>query len=122
MAFIHATVRLEPQQFFETHLNVFGCTVEQTGNRPENATERLTVEQPADTAGLWVYPNPASDVIFVEKNGIQPVHAAVVSPTGQVYQRILLEGASTRLDVSGLSSGVWFLRTEEGAVVRFVRM
>lgn len=122
MTFIHATVRLEPQQFFETHLNVFGCTVEQTGNRPENAPERLTVEQPADTAGLWVYPNPASDAVFVEKTGTQPVYAAVVSPAGQVYRTILLEGTSTPLDISGLPSGVWFLRTEEGAVVRFVRM
>lgn len=122
MAFIHASARLEPQQFFETHLNVFGCTVEQSANRPENAAVRSTTAPAAEPASLWVFPNPASDVIFVEKPGDQPVQAAVVSATGYVYRTVLLEGTSTRLDVSGLPPGVWVVRTAEGEAVRFVRM
>lgn len=122
MTFIHASARLEPQQFLEAHLNVFGCTVEQTANRPESAAARSTTAPAADPTGLWVFPNPASDVLFVEKTGDRPVQATVVSATGYVYRTVLLEGTSTRLDVSGLPAGVWLVRTAEGAAVRFVRM
>lgn len=122
MTFIHASARLEPQQFLETHLNVFGCTIEQTANRPESAAARSTTSPAAEPTGLWLFPNPASDVLFVEKTGDPPVQAAVVSVTGHVYRTILLEGTSTRLDVSGLPAGVWLVRTAEGTAVRFVRM
>jgi len=121
MAFIHASVRLEPQQFFETHLNVFGCTVEQTANRPESSAGR-SADDLAETTSLEIFPNPASAFILIEKSGDTQVQAQLVSATGQVFQTMLLTDVRTRVDVSGLPAGVWFLRTEDGGVARFVRM
>jgi len=60
--YIHATAKLFPQVFTETHLNVFDCPVQQTSNRPADAKERQFVAAPS---GIAIFPNPASDVLNV---------------------------------------------------------
>lgn len=63
--FVRAVARLEPQLFYETHLNVFDCTVQQTPGRPG---ERNSGALPGETfsGGLRVYPNPATSELFVQ--------------------------------------------------------
>ena len=64
--YIHATVRLEPQIFYETHLNVFDCPVQTTSNRPDDSASERDGSAVATQAGIAVFPNPATDVIFVQ--------------------------------------------------------
>jgi len=63
--FIHAIVRLEPQTYYETHLNVFACEVQQTPNRPEDAGEDRYDLSTANS-GLRVFPNPGTNAISVD--------------------------------------------------------
>ena len=63
--FIHALVRLEPQIYYETHLNVFDCIVQQTPSKPEDVAARQAV-QPEAQRTVRVFPNPASDLLFVD--------------------------------------------------------
>ncbi len=62
---IYAVVRLSPKIFYETHLNVFDCEVQQTSKPPVPNEDRQ-----ADAGGapveFAVFPNPASDVLFVQ--------------------------------------------------------
>jgi hypothetical protein len=62
--FIYATAKLFPQIFAETYLNVFGCPVQQTSNRPPEAKERQGISNPV-TSSMTIFPNPASDVLNV---------------------------------------------------------
>lgn len=64
--YIYAIVRLYPKVFYETHLNVFDCEVQQIPSRPTgDVNDRQTVPNttPEDFA---VFPNPASNVLFVQ--------------------------------------------------------
>lgn len=60
--FIHATVRLDPQIYYEVHLNVFDCTVQQVPFRPAEA--RAPAPGIAETA-CFLFPNPVADVLQV---------------------------------------------------------
>ena len=65
--FIHAVARLEPQAFYETHLNVFGCTVVQTPNKPLGGDAAGRQSAPAGAVEqLTVYPNPAADALWLD--------------------------------------------------------
>ncbi|MCC6462005.1 MAG: T9SS type A sorting domain-containing protein, partial [Saprospiraceae bacterium] len=62
--FIHATARLASQVFYETHLNVFDCTVQPVANRENQAAQ---IAAPAEPLGnlAWVFPNPVMGVLQV---------------------------------------------------------
>lgn len=60
--FIHAVAELASQPAYETHLNVFGCTVQPTAHRTE---ARAGKNEPHGEEGLHIYPNPASDRLFI---------------------------------------------------------
>ena len=60
--FIHATERLDPQIYYEVHLNVFDCTVQQVPFRPAEA--RAPAPDPAEIA-CTMFPNPVADVLQV---------------------------------------------------------
>jgi len=135
MAFIHASVRLEPQLFLETHLNVFGCVVEQlatvtlplpTGDKigagvAPQVQDRTQAQIPAGTS-LRLHPNPASSVLWVKRDLDAPVEATLVYATGQVFKTIHLDSPVTQVDLSSLPTGIWFIKTADGSVLRFVRM
>lgn len=63
-----------------------------------------------------VYPNPASDVIYIDvvQSGVIRLYSA-----GGLLMREYSEGESS-LDVSGLDSGSYYLRSETGGVVQIV--
>ncbi|MBK8919987.1 MAG: HYR domain-containing protein [Saprospirales bacterium] len=65
--FIGATARLSPQVFYETHLNVFDCPIQQVSHRPEGQPVEDRFSS-ADDAGaeLRVFPNPAADRLSVD--------------------------------------------------------
>lgn len=74
------------------------------------------------TAGIFVYPNPVQQVLFIEKTTPQPLEVTLSAVNGQVLMSLVLIEKMTRVDVSGLSAGVWFLKTKEGEVVKIVKL
>ena|GEM_PF-1403908 len=87
--FIQAVVRLAPQIFVETHLNVFGCVVQQLpANRPEEAADRSDVQTPTEKPHTFLFPNPVTDRLHVDFAGRQ--NQAVQLLVADALGRLLL--------------------------------
>ena len=75
----------------------------------------------ADHGLLSVWPNPAKDRLTVES----PVKQVTAVEVYDVHWRLLIDGLSNTVDLSGLPSGVYFLRvkTADGrsAFARFIK-
>jgi type IX secretion system substrate protein len=70
-------------------------------NFPELAQSDFTAHQPVN-----IYPNPTADYICVELQGDRLSDVSVFSITGQK----LIESTHTKIDVSALPSGVYFMK------------
>lgn len=63
-----------------------------------------------DAETISVYPNPAHDCIHVGANNYSPVQCELYSLTGQK----ILSSTETEINVSGLESGLYFIRVNCG--------
>jgi hypothetical protein len=68
---------------------------------------------------LYVYPNPVVDHLFVSAD--RPMSVWITDATGKVLKSEEVNSTEGNLDVSGLSSGLYFLRIENGRVLRFLK-
>jgi len=102
--YIHAMVRLAPQIFVETHLNVFACVVQQESvNRPEETTDRSDAQTPAESPHLILFPNPVTDRLHVDFAGRQnqPVRLLVADALGRLllHEDVQAMGQVHALDI-----------------------
>lgn len=72
-----------------------------------------------DAAGIWqVFPNPTAGFVTITSDVAQtePIHLQLVDITGRILltqvETGLKQGATTQLDLSGFSSGIYFLNVE----------
>lgn len=123
--FIHATARLEPQIFYETHLNVFDCVVQPTAAR---AGERGAATETARP--LAVFPNPVTTILQVDLSAWagEPARLQVLDAIGrlQIDQTVAGETSAVPVDFSALPGGIYALvvtsQNGERKTVRVVRM
>ncbi len=76
---------------------------------------------PSNTMNVSIYPNPSSGKFFVDlENEGQAFKVEVMNPVGQLVLSSII--SSNQIDLSGLNSGVYFLRisTEKKSVVQRV--
>ncbi|MBK6932635.1 MAG: HYR domain-containing protein [Saprospirales bacterium] len=127
--FIGAVVRLEPQIFYETHLNVFDCPVQQTPDRPESAAGR-TGADPVRARALLLFPNPATDKLDLDLSPWegQRVQLRVFDALGRLHADVRVEAAPAlyTLDLSagwpeGLYTVVVLVERQDRYLARFVR-
>lgn len=86
--FIHAVAKLEPQSYYETHLNVFACEIQSIANRPDaGAGDRNAVE--ATGTGITVFPNPVTNTLYADLSGWQNQRAHVM--VHNVFGQALLD-------------------------------
>ncbi|MNJ85112.1 hypothetical protein D3C87_25790 [compost metagenome] len=79
-----------------------------------------TVGLEALTQNGWnVYPNPASDQLFIEVN--EAVEIAIIDMTGKTVQQADLKSGNNIIQVSSLTPGVYFIKSTYGANVKFVK-
>jgi hypothetical protein len=84
-------------------------------------------EDNLSTQPLLVHPNPAEDFLQVQWNDFDPdnaIDASVVDQTGRSVIRQELPPQGGRLDLSGLSPGLYLLQTTQGSkskVQKFVK-
>ena len=65
----------------------------------------------AAEAGISIYPNPATNAVIVElTNELRNVKAEIRSINGQVISVASITNQKSTLDISNLSSGIYFLR------------
>ncbi len=69
--------------------------------------------------GWKVYPNPVNDQLFIEVD--EASEAVIVELTGKEIHSATLTTGTTVLDVSSLTPGVYFIRSESGVNVKFVK-
>ena len=125
--YIHAVAKLEPQAYYETHLNVFNCPVQLTTDKP-GAGSRQQFTRPAEH--LTVFPNPATDFLNLDLSPWegQALRAQVWDARGGMLAERSAEGGTKafRLDLPpGGPGGLYVVRvfTENGGqyAARFVR-
>ncbi|MBR4646756.1 MAG: fibronectin type III domain-containing protein [Bacteroidales bacterium] len=72
--------------------------------------------------GIALYPNPANDVVNVQctMNNVQCLGIEVFDVFGKLINTVNVTENTTRINVSGLANGVYFVRvtTNEGAVTK----
>lgn len=66
---------------------------------------------------LSVYPNPAKDFINISQNNI-PQNIQILGVDGRTYKTI---NNSNKIDISGLSSGFYFLKFELNNQVKSIK-
>ena len=96
--------------------NMSDCSFELT------VEELLATQDVAFEAGLVVYPNPTSDVLHIASEN-QPINSiAVYDILGKQYISIeQINSENTRIDLSGLSQGVYFIKINNLVVKRIIR-
>ncbi len=68
--------------------------------------------------GVQVYPNPANDMITITSSSIKKM--SIVNMLGKVVMEQNIQGTST-IDISKLSSGIYFIRTNDGYTTKLVK-
>jgi uncharacterized delta-60 repeat protein len=70
------------------------------------------------TTHLSIYPNPANNVVTVNAN--QNTIVSILNLQGKVLDQITVNKGQ-QIDVSHLSSGVYFIKTSEGQLAKFIK-
>lgn len=68
---------------------------------------------------LSIYPNPANTVLNIELN--ENTHIEIINLLGKTVSTQKLNAGINSIDVSGLTSGVYFIQTERGVIEKFVK-
>ena len=107
-AYIHITARLEPQVYYEAHLNTFYCPIGMAPVTQDRSQEG--VEQPKD---LLLFPNPTSGSLFADLSAWEgeQLQIQVFDSRGQRVQHleVTADGMPQRLPLhEGLSNGLYF--------------
>ncbi len=63
---------------------------------------------------IAIYPNPAHDFVNIDKKG----NYRVIDMTGRT---VISETITNRIDISALNSGIYFVESDKGDIVRFVK-
>ena len=73
----------------------------------------------SEAMAVSVYPNPATDYVTVEVEGLQRIE--LMDLTGRIVGRTMADGRMARLDVSGLKAGVYYIKSVGAAAASAVR-
>ncbi len=83
------------------------------------AMNLLTVNEINTSVAPNIYPNPAKDIVNIGFNGISTVtfDVKMMNAFGEVVKNIKSAETSTKIDVTGLAKGVYYLRISTGSEV-----
>ena len=59
-----------------------------------------------------LYPNPVSEVLTIDFNGVSNEEYSIIDNFGSVVKRGVLENMSTEISVSELSAGLYYFKIE----------
>jgi hypothetical protein len=77
---------------------------------------------PIDLPELYIFPNPARLSIEVYSNSARDQYVEIIDMNGKVVDGFIIEAETKKqIPVLQLSNGVYYLRTEEGRVGRFIK-
>lgn len=84
--------------------------------------EGVNVDELIAEDEVWMYPNPATDVVelIIHRAGAHQVQ--LFSPAGQLIRSFQTADMVVQMDVSDLASGLYFVEVSQGAARRMVRL
>ncbi len=88
------------------------------------ANETLSTSDAADISrpSIRLYPNPADHYIVIETD-TQPLNRtiSIFDYKGVEIIKTVMSNLNNQLDISQLSSGIYFIRTDQGETLRFIK-
>jgi hypothetical protein len=77
----------------------------------------------ANNEHLSIYPNPASNQIFVDLQGIEFANIEITDHFGHIVLKEILNGENTIFDVSKIPSGIYFVKVcNNDSIVQIVKL
>ncbi|WP_417608570.1 T9SS type A sorting domain-containing protein [Owenweeksia hongkongensis] len=102
----------------EKYLVYFKKTSGQTWGSPYN----ISIEELAQQRPLKIYPNPASNVLSIElPDGVQQMEITIIDKVGRTLLKESITKEKSGISVEALSPGTYFIRTNKGSAVPFVK-
>jgi hypothetical protein len=111
-------------------LNPFPCSVNSssskkyagTGNYASTksnivSSEELTSLALIEKSNFEIYPNPASNTLFVDTNGGNEIKISILSADGKVIQSSRYQNEKIEIDISDLNTGIYILRFENQEIL-----
>ncbi|WP_417589852.1 T9SS type A sorting domain-containing protein [Owenweeksia hongkongensis] len=90
----------------------------QTWGSPYN----ISIEELAQRRPLKIYPNPASDVLNIElPDGVQQMEITIIDQVGRTLLKESITKEKSGISVEALSPGAYFIRTNKGSAVPFIK-
>lgn len=69
-----------------------------------------------------IYPNPFSDRIHIENNGLQRYRCGMLNLLGHTVKQIQFNNENQTIDLTDLNAGIYFLRIESGDNTKTIKM
>jgi hypothetical protein len=73
----------------------------------------------SSTSELFIYPNPTSNTITILNENNTAYH--IINVIGQIVQTIATTNATTTIDVSNLTNGMFIIKGSNGAISKFIK-
>lgn len=77
------------------------------------------VSESSASQNLFVFPNPANNILNIDSKKVMDVN--IVNLLGETIQTQLLNKGANQINISPLTSGIYFLKAENGAAIRFIK-
>ncbi|MCC5922527.1 MAG: T9SS type A sorting domain-containing protein [Crocinitomicaceae bacterium] len=81
----------------------------------------LSVDQ-MEILNFKIYPNPFTDRIHFENNGLQQYRLTVLNSLGQTIHKIQANTNNRIIDLSDFQAGIYFLKIESGDNIKTIKM
>lgn len=96
-------------------------TVDLDGSSELSATIRITINH-SDASGIRLYPVPVSDHLIVDqKDFSKPFTYSILDANGKELKRGTVTRNKQRIALQELKAGVYFFKTGNSGVIRFVK-
>lgn len=69
-----------------------------------------------------IYPNPFTDRIHIENNGLPQYRLSVLNSLGQTAKQIQINNDNQTIDLTDLTPGIYFLRIDSGDNTKTIKM
>lgn len=77
---------------------------------------------PLELFDFNIYPNPFTDRIHIENNGLQQYGLSVLNSLGQTVKQIQVKNDNQTIDLTELKAGIYFLRIESRENAKTMKM
>ncbi len=79
---------------------------------PHNLEQLVGIDETAASLGIDIYPNPAEDYLMIKSESGSDLEIEIINSFGQVILKKSVNQPSNSIDVSAISSGIYFVKVE----------